>query len=356
MICFFNTNQAWGGGEKWHFEIASQLFSEGVEVMAVVHERSELKKKLEAQQFPVNTIKISNFSILNIFKIIKLAAFFKKHKVETIILNLPADLKVAGIAARLAKVKRIIYRRGSAIAIKNSFLNRFIFRNIITEILANSIETKKLINNNNPKLFSNEKIRVIYNGIKTEDYPPPDAIKKNHKTIIIGNLGRLEKQKAQHLLLEIAVRLKTETNDFQIIIGGDGHLKAWLTQQIENLNIEKHVVLTGHIDNVPAFMHSIDVFVLTSSWEGFGYVIAEAMLCQKPVVAFNHSSNPELIDHGVNGFLAHSGDNNDLFHYIKKLIDDQDLRTTMGENARKKIIENFDFKKQYAETRGFLVS
>ncbi len=356
MICFFNTNQAWGGGEKWHFDIASQLFSEGVEVMAVIHERSVLKKKLEAQQFPVFTIKISNFSILNIFKILKLATFFKKHKVETIILNLPADLKVAGMAARLAKVKRIIYRRGSAIAIKNSFLNRFIFRNIITEILANSIETKRLINKNNPKLFSDEKIRVIYNGIKTEDYPPPDAINENPKTIVLGNLGRLEKQKAQHLLLEMAARLKTETNDFQIIIGGDGHLKEWLKLQIKILNIEKHVVLAGHIDNIPAFMHNIDIFVLTSSWEGFGYVIAEAMLCKKPVVAFNHSSNPELIDHGVNGFLAHSGNIDNLFHYIKKLINDEDLRNTMGENARKKIIAHFDFKKQYAETRDFLVS
>ena len=356
MICFFNTNRAWGGGEKWHFDIASQLFSEGIEVMAVAHARSVLKKKLEVQQFPVHTIKVSNFWILNAFKILKLASFLKKHKVECIILNLPADLKVAGIAARLAKVRRIIYRRGSAIAIKNSFLNRFLFRNIITEILANSIETKRLINKNNPLLFSNEKIRVIYNGIKTEDYPPPDAIKKNHKNIVIGNLGRLEKQKAQHILLEMAARFKTETIDFQIIIGGDGQLKESLSKQIEKLNLEKFVVLAGHIDDVNAFMQSLDIFVLTSSWEGFGYVIAEAMLCEKPVVAFNHSSNPELVDHGVNGFLAKSGDNDDLFRYIKKLAEDEDLRNTMGENGRKKIIANFDFKNQYAETRDFLIS
>lgn len=356
MICFFNTNRAWGGGEKWHYDIASQLFSEGCEVIAVAHTGSVLKKKLEAQQFPVYTIKISNLSFLNVFKIFKLAGFFKKHKVETVVLNLPADLKVAGIAARLAKVKRIIYRRGSAISIKNSFFNRFLFHNIVSEILANSIETKRLINKNNPKLFSNKKIRVIYNGIKTEDYPLPDSIKKNHKIRMIGNLGRLEKQKAQHLLLEIAAQLKTETDNFQIIIGGDGQLKSQLTQQIEKMKIEKFVVLAGHIDDVPAFMQSIDIFVLTSSWEGFGYVIAEAMLCEKPVVAFNHSSNPELVDHGVNGFLARSGDIEDFLQYIKMLIDDENLRNTMGKNARKKIIANFDFKKQYAETREFLLS
>ena len=356
MICFFNTNQAWGGGEKWHFDMASQLFAEGVEVMAVAHTESVLKKKLEAQQFPVYTLKISNLSFLNVFKILKLATFFKKHKVETVVLNLPADLKVAGIAARLARVERIIYRRGSAIAIKNSFLNRFLFHNIVSEILANSIETKRLINKNNPKLFSKEKIRVIYNGIKTEDYPIQESIKTSHKNIVIGNLGRLEKQKAQHLLLEIAAQLKTETNNFKIIIGGDGQLKPRLTQQIAKLKLEQFVVLAGHINDVPAFMQSIDIFVLTSSWEGFGYVIAEAMLCEKPVVAFNHSSNPELIDHGMNGFLASSGDIKDFLRYIKKLMDDEDLRYAMGKKARKKTMANFDFKKQYVETREFLTS
>jgi len=357
MICFFNTNKTWGGGEKWHFDIATQLFADGEEVMAVVHTHSALKQKLETKGIPVFTFNISNFSSLNVFKIFKLVSFFKKHNIQTIILNLPADLKTAGVAARLARVKRIIYRRGSAIAVKNSFLNRFLFRNVISEIIANSIETKHLINKNNPKLISNEKIKVNYNGIKTNEYTPlTKAAEKNNKTFVIGNLGRLEKQKAQHILLETATRLKNDSIDFQIIIGGTGQLKEWLTLQIEKLQLSKFVVLAGHIDNVHAFMQSIDIFVLTSSWEGFGYVIAEAMLHQKPVVAFNHSSNPELITHGEDGFLARSGDLDDLYRCIKKLLDNTDLRNKMGENARKKIVENFDFEKQYAEIKHFLLT
>lgn len=58
-------------------------------------------------------------------------------------MNFSADIKTAGPAAKLAGVARIIYRRGSAIPIKNSLLNRFLFKRVLTDIIANSEATKK---------------------------------------------------------------------------------------------------------------------------------------------------------------------------------------------------------------------
>ena len=145
VICFFNTAKAWGGGEKWHFEISLHLFQNGYEVFVFAHEKSVLLQKLIAHKIPCKGIKISNLSFLNPFRYARLINLFKTFKVETIVLNLSRDVKIAGVAAKKANVKRIIYRRGSAIPIKNTILNRYYFKNIVTDVLANSKATKETV-------------------------------------------------------------------------------------------------------------------------------------------------------------------------------------------------------------------
>lgn len=353
MICFFNTTKAWGGGEKWHLEIAARMHADGMPVMVVTNKKSELFEKVVAAGIPCQQITIGNLSFLNPAKILRLKSFFRKHGIKTLVMNLPSDLKSAGIAARMAGVERIIYRRGSAIPVKNSFINRYLFGHVITEVLANSHETKRTLLANNGQLIDEEKINVIYNGIQVETYTPltPD---KPTGTVIIGNLGRLEKQKAQHLLIDLAENLRKEHVDFIIKIGGDGRLRQDLEKQIKAKNLEGLIQLAGHIHDVPAFLNGLDIFVLPSHWEGFGYVLAEAMALQKPVVAFNISSNAELIEDGVTGYLAKPGDINDLTQKTMHLIGHEKLRTEMGINGRKRVREKFDFGKSYREVKQFL--
>lgn len=359
MICFFNTTKAWGGGEKWHFDIASKLHYEGEKVMVVTHKHSELRKKFRQPGIETFAFKISNLSFLNPFKLIRLCRFFRHQQVQTLVINLPADLKIAGPAARMAGVKRIIYRRGSAIPIKNSAINRFLFRNIITDVLVNSHETGRTILLNNARLINSNKIKVIYNGIDVEKCKPvsrgDDYEKQENDPIVIGNLGRLEKQKAQHLLIALGAKLKTAGHNFKIIIGGDGRLREQLSQNIQAAGLSKNIQLAGHIEDVGAFMQSIDIFVLTSHWEGFGYVLAEAMACEKPVIAFNHSSNPELIDHNKTGLLVKTGDIDDLFEKTVILINDNNLRTAFGKAGRQKALHEFNFETNYLKIKRFLL-
>ena len=72
-------------------------------------------------------------------------------------------------------------------------------------------------------------------------------------------------------------------------------------------------------------MDSIDIFLLTSRWEGFGFVLAEAMAAAKPIVAFDISSNPELVSHGVNGYLAEPFDTGKFTYYLTELINNPNL-------------------------------
>src|SRR5690606_7338009 len=139
----------------------------------------------------------------------EICSIFKEHGFQTIVMNMSRDIKIAGPCAKRANIKRIVYRRGSAIPIKDTYLNRFLFKNVLTEVLANSQATKQTILENNGKLFPEDKIRVIHNGI---DIPGEQSISQPptgnpQKVFTLLTLGRLEKQKNQKFLIQLAKEL-----------------------------------------------------------------------------------------------------------------------------------------------------
>jgi len=356
-ICFFNSTKAWGGGEKWHFDIAGRLHAKYGNVVVVAGKGSELADRLTGTAIPHHTVAVGNLSFLNIFKIIKLIRFFRKEQVDVVIMNLPADLKAAGIAARLAGVKRIIYRRGSAIPVRNSCLNRLLFKYVINEIIANSEETARTILSENPELFPADRIHVIYNGV---DWSRFDSLSKTavnrlqQDRIVLGNAGRLVPQKGQEILIEVAKQLKDKGYSFEIVVAGEGKLKESLLQKALDEGVAEQLRFLGFVDNMPQFLNSIDIFLFPSHWEGFGYVIAEAMYCEKPVVAFNISSNPELVINNETGFLVEQGDVAAFAEKAEILINDAGLRQQMGKKARKSAVERFSLENTLTEIEKLL--
>ncbi|PWD99425.1 glycosyltransferase [Marinilabilia rubra] len=354
-ICFLNSVKSWGGGEKWHFDMAKKLNENGYDVIFFCHKKSVLEKKLEETQIPKHSISIGNLSFLNIFKLLFLASLFKKEKIDCLIMNGSSDIKTAGLAAKITNVKRIIYRRGSAIPIRNTFFNRFLFKKVITDVIANSEATKRTINQNNPNMFAPGKIEVIYNGIEINKLPSMhEKHRSDEKEIIIGNAARLAPQKGHDLLIEIAKELKTKTSNFKILLAGDGPLRENIERLIEENNLKQNIILLGFQKNIFDFMDSIDIFILTSRWEGFGFVLAEAMLRKKPIVAWNLSSNPELVKPGKNGYLAKPFDIKEFADYVQTLIDTPEERKMFGETGYKFTLENFDMNNSLNKLCHFL--
>ncbi len=345
-ICFFNSVKSWGGGEKWHLDVSRRLHTKGYKVILVSHPHSELHLRASKTGIAYHGVRVSNLSFLNPFKILKIFILLKKENIGTIIINLSSDLKVAGMAARLAGVRNIIYRRGSAIAIRNTWLNRYLYREVVTEIIANSEETARTILMNNHKLVPREKIKIIYNGIDLEVYDKQKReplYKRKDGEVVIGNAGRLSEEKGQMYLIELAANLKAAGRKFKVVIAGSGKLKAKLKKYARTLDVEDEVIFLGFVDNIKNFTTSIDIFVLTSLYEGFGYVIVEAMAEKKPVVAFDIHSSAEIIRDGETGYLVEKANVNELTERLELLMGNPKLRIKMGEKGRKRVEEVFTF-------------
>jgi len=346
-VFFVNSTRTWGGGEKWHFEMAEALRNAGYDVTILARKGKDLYKRSMAANIRTLPVVINNISFVNPFRLWSLFRLFRNEKPDVIILNFSADIKAAGIAACCAGVQHIIYRRGSAIPIRNTVLNRFLYKRIITAIVANSFETKRTILHHNSHLFPADQIEVIYNGIRLEQFdsmPVTELYQRQKNEFIIGNAGRLVSQKGQHYLVDIASLLRKKHVNFKILIAGDGPLEASLRQMAVSAGVDDCLVFLGFVSNVKAFMENIDIFVLTSVWEGFGYVLVEAMACHKPVVAFNISSNPEIVSRDETGFLIDNLDINTMTDKIESLIQNRNLASTLGLAGRKRVEEVFDMR------------
>jgi glycosyltransferase involved in cell wall biosynthesis len=344
-ICFFNSNRVWGGGEKWHLGTALLMQERRLPIVLFAQPNSELIRRARKAGIPNHALIVSNKSFLNPLKILKLALHFRKLGVKVIILNLPSDVKFAGLAARLAGVKKIIYRRGSPVPVRDTLMNRLLFRRLLTHLIANSEQVKQNILRNNPYLVNAQKITVIYNGVDRSVSRQKQGFSEageHLRGMIIGTAGRLSFEKRQDLLISMAGILKDRGLHFTLLIAGEGPLKESLMDMTQSLGLSDCIHFSGFITEMDKFYDILDVFVLSSCWEGCSNVTLESMVRGLPVVAFRNSSVPELVQDEVNGFLAKDGDTRDLAEKVELLLKDPKLRKKFGEAGRRIVDVKFN--------------
>jgi glycosyltransferase involved in cell wall biosynthesis len=343
-VAFVNTKRFWGGGEKLHFEYALKFQELGHNVFVITSKNSPLHKKCQTHGLKTFLIHLGNLSFLNPLKYIALRKFYRKENIDTIIISNSPDLKTSGIAAHLSAVNKIVYLRGLAVPIKKNILNTYLFEKVITHLVPNSYETKKttLSGFNIQKL--EKKTKVIYHGIDITDFEAIQALAKlkaQKGEIILGNAGRLVEQKGHRYLIEVADYLHQQNINFKLYIAGEGPMRSELEKLVKQKGLEEKVIFLGFVKEMTAFMKALDISLLSSVWEGFGYVIVEAMAAEKPVVAFDISSNPEIITQNQTGYLVKFPDTQEFATKVKRLIEDPALRKTIGQNGKQSVIDRF---------------
>jgi len=239
--------------------------------------------------------------ILNIYRFRNLVCLMidivSRNKVVHFYNNL-TSFKVALFLLILPTSKLIVHERGSAwnLRSKYGFILKFISWKADL-ILVNSNATKNLLE----KKFgiSEDKIKVIYNGINTSIRSSKLLKNKvNDRAFIVGFIGRLDTPKGAHVLIDAMHYLESES--FKLVIAGNGPLENELMKKADGLmNIE----FIGRIDNPYSFLDSIDLLVVPSIREPFGNVCIEAGLCKTPVLASYIDGIPEIVKDNFSGSL-----------------------------------------------------
>lgn len=308
-VCFCNSNRAWGGGEKWHLDAALGMAKRGCRVFVMAGKGTPLfERAKEHPELTVCPVRFSNLSFLNPLLVKACAAYFMQNGITRVVLGLTSDLKAAGLAARRARVPGIYYRRGTALPVKNTFLNRVAYNNFLTGLIVNSRETARLAFANNDSLMDKAKVHVLYNGLDSAAFDAAlaaasPAYRQDGDTLVIGSAGRLSEQKGQQFLPHMSRALLDSGIPHRLVLAGNGEKHENLLRLTESLNLGDTVQFAGFLTDMAPFWRSIDMFVFPSLWEGFGYALAEAQLAEKPVIAFDGNSMPEVVRSGETGVL-----------------------------------------------------
>lgn len=136
----------------------------------------------------------------------------------------------------------------------------------------------------------------------------------------------------------------SETNS-ELWILGEGRLKQEVEQEIEDNGMADRIRLLGTTDDVAGYMSAADGFVLSSHWEGFGLVVAEAMACELPVIATRSGGPEEIVIDGETGYLCDVKSPDELSVKLSHLMDlEPNERLEMGKKGRERVQNRFDIE------------
>jgi glycosyltransferase involved in cell wall biosynthesis len=140
---------------------------------------------------------------------------------------------------------------------------------------------------------------------------------------IVMGAGRLTELKGFSTLIRSLRYVRDRGVNARLIIIGEGEERQNLEQLAHDLGLEECVRLPGFVNNPFTYMRAVDVFVLSSRWEGFGNVIVEAMACGTPVVSTNCPNGPaEILENGKWGRLVPVGSVKKIGEAIMKTLDE----------------------------------
>ena len=165
-----------------------------------------------------------------------------------------------------------------------------------------------------------EKIKIVHCGLEPSFYNVP--AKPIAATLRLVCVGRLCEQKGQMLLLEAANKLHNSGVNFELVLAGDGEMRAEIESLIAQYQLQDKVKITGWIssDEVRNHILSSQALVLPSFAEGLPVVIMEAMSLKRPVISTYIAGIPELLIQGENGWLCVAGDVDDLTKSMREAL------------------------------------
>jgi glycosyltransferase involved in cell wall biosynthesis len=187
-----------------------------------------------------------------------------------------------------------------------------------------------------------DRVRLIWNGAPLDEFAPVPreralavrrALGLAPDALVVGTIGRLNAQKGHRFLVEAAARLLPGRPDTRVLVAGDGDLMGELRGQAAALGLAGRVVFAGHRTDVPDLLGALDVFCISSLYEGTPLALFEAMAAGKAIVSTSVDGCREVLEDGVTGVLVAPGDAHALAEGLDRVLGDEALRAALGRQA-----------------------
>ncbi len=208
------------------------------------------------------------------------------------------------------------------------------------------------------RIVAKRDARVIYNGIDCQLFSPRagcdvrSEIGVNPDDLLIGAVGNMRAPKDYPNFLRAAAQLASQSPLYRFLIAGaaDDPIRSELEMLAQELRLTDRLIITGFREDVPRIMNALDVYVLSSTSEGFSLTTVQAMASGRAVVATRCGGPEEIVVDGETGRLVPPRAPADLAGAIHQLAIDKSLRTRFGLAGRERAVRQFSIE---AMVRGY---
>lgn len=200
-------------------------------------------------------------------------------------------------------------------------------------------------------------VQVVLNGVNTNKFNPADPIKVDIKqelnissaAKVIGIISVFRTQKRLITWLEIASAIHAQNDDTYFIIVGDGPLNKEIRRRACDLKMESYLHFAGLQTEVRPYLQAMDVFMMSSEFEGLPIALLEAMSMGCVPVCTMAGGIPELVKDGENGLLVPVELPGELSGKVLDLLNDAQQLKQLSVAARHTVVENFSMKRMTLE-------
>jgi glycosyltransferase involved in cell wall biosynthesis len=184
-----------------------------------------------------------------------------------------------------------------------------------------------------------EKIHYCPNGVDTTRFHPPDS--RPASPPVVGLVAMLRPEKSIETLIDAFADSRSAAPGARLVIVGGGECEPMLRQRAAARNLNDFCRFEPPARDVPAWLHSFDIFVLPSRSEASSNSLLEAMACGCCVIASRAGGNPELVEDEISGLLFEPGDVTGLARQLRRCLTSPELRARLAAAAAQRVREHF---------------
>jgi len=341
-ILYISSKKRWGGVSSWMHRTALGLERKGHSVWILAHPNGRFIKSASRGLKLLPKKMGMDYNPVMIYFLVR---FIKKNRIDLVVTNIEKEVIAGGIAARICGIPNI--RR---VGREDDFSERFKVKWHHRLLVDQCISPCDLVRENAMKRarwLNGSQFTTIYNGRNCQSFSA-DEIKDRRnkwglsdKDFIIGTTSQLSEIKGIESLIHVFHRIFKKYPNCYLVITGEGKEKENLEKIAREYNISEHIIFGGFTQNPMQAAAVYDIAVCNSQFEGFPNTVVEYFAVGKPVVTTDVGGVAEMAKDGENALLIPCGDVAQLYDKIALLIEDRELRETLGKNAMNTIKNGF---------------
>ncbi len=202
------------------------------------------------------------------------------------------------------------------------------------------------------KICCSDKIHIIPSGVDVCLYDEKQGrydLNRSKLNIpvdayVIGMVGRISCGKGPDLFVKAAALIKNKIPNAFFVIVGEGEERSSIENLLSEMGLKEDFLITGWVSNPMEYIQLFDQAMLLTRWEGFGLVLTEYMLAEKPIITTRVGAVPDLMQHGKNGVMIDVGDIEGIAEASYKLYTDNEYRQTLVSNGRLTVRNRYDVR------------